>query len=108
MIAAALEAAGYDVLIVPVAMPGAPDEAIMDRAIAEQRVLVTEDKDFGELAFKHGHRPPSLIRLVLPGFWPRQKADRLCEVVRTSGNKILGHAVVVEPDRVRSRQFPNV
>ena len=86
-------------------MPSAPDPAIMERAIAEQRVLITEDKDFGELAFKFGYRPAGIIRLVLPGYWPSQKAERLCEVLFTQAS-IIDHATVVEPDRIRSRAIP--
>ncbi|MBP6012874.1 MAG: DUF5615 family PIN-like protein [Alphaproteobacteria bacterium] len=105
VIVAALEAAGHDVLAVAKEMPSAPDPAIMERAIVEQRILITEDKDFGELAFKHGHRPVGIIRLVLPGYWPSQKAERLCEVLVAPAN-IIDHAAVVEPDRVRSRAIP--
>lgn len=106
IIVAALKAAGHDVIAVTEAMPGATDETIMRRAIAEQRILVTEDKDFGELAFKHGHRPHGIVRLTLPGFWPSQKAARICGVLELDASKIINRAAVVEPDRIRSRPFP--
>ena len=106
VIVVALEAAGHDVLAVTTAMPAAPDDAVMERAVAEGRVLVTEDKDFGELAFRRGHRPPAVIRLALPGFQPSQKAARLCEVLADDGKEIAGQAVVIEPDRIRSRKLP--
>lgn len=87
-------------------MPASPDEAIIERAIAEDRILITEDKDFGELAFKHGLRPPGIIRLALPSLWPSEKAVRLCNVIEHLGKKVVGHAVVVEPKRTRSRPIP--
>ena len=41
---------GHDVLSVKESMQGAEDESILQRAEAEQRLVVTHDKDFGELA----------------------------------------------------------
>ena len=106
VIAAALQAAGHDVLMVIAAMPAAPDDDVVKLAIADARVLVTEDKDFGELAFRDGHRLPGVIRLVLPGCRPAEKAVRLCEVLASEGGSVLGHALVVETDRIRSRALP--
>lgn len=102
-IATALEALGHDVVAVGVAMPSAVDEAIIERAIAEDRILVTEDKDFGELAFKHKVRPPGIIRLALPSLSPSEKATRFRTVLEQPGVKVAGHALVIEPRRVRAR-----
>jgi predicted nuclease of predicted toxin-antitoxin system len=106
VIAAALDAAGYEVRTVVAAMPAAPDDQVMDLAITEDRVLLTEDKDFGELVFRHGRRPPGVIRLALPGRTPSEKAARLCEVLAGDGDAIVGRVVVVELDRVRSKALP--
>lgn len=106
VIAAALEAAGHDVLTVIDATPAAHDEDVVKLAIVEGRVLVTEDKDFGELAFRDGHQLPGVIRLVLPGYRPAEKADRLREVLAGEGDAIIGRAVVIEPNRIRSRALP--
>lgn len=40
---------GFDVLFAVESMRGAVDDKILERAYAENRVLITEDKDFGEL-----------------------------------------------------------
>ncbi len=40
------------------------DEEILRRAAAEKRILVTLDKDFGELAIVHGQPHAGIIRLV--------------------------------------------
>jgi predicted nuclease of predicted toxin-antitoxin system len=106
VIVQALRDAGHDAVSVTVIMPSAPDEEVMRTAIAERRVLLTEDKDFGELAFKHGHRPIGIIRLVLPGLWPSQKAQRLVDVVADKNDDLLGHATVIETRRVRTRAIP--
>jgi predicted nuclease of predicted toxin-antitoxin system len=45
---------GHDVLAVKESMRAASDEAVLARAQSEQRLVLTHDKDFGELAFRYG------------------------------------------------------
>ena len=45
---------GHSVLAVKEAMRGADDAAVPARAHAEARILLTQDKDFGELTFRYG------------------------------------------------------
>jgi Domain of unknown function (DUF5615) len=47
----ALRAAGHDVLAIGESAMGASDEAVSARALSERRVLITEDRDFGELVY---------------------------------------------------------
>ncbi len=65
----ALRAAGHDVLWARTDMPGTPDDEILRRAQLEQRIVLTFDKDFGELAFHFGLPATSgiiLFRLATP------------------------------------------
>ena len=48
----ALRKKGHDVAWIRTDAPGSKDEAVLARAMAEQRILLTFDKDFGELAFR--------------------------------------------------------
>ncbi len=48
----ALRADGHDVLYSAETSQGASDEEVLERAFADDRVLLTEDKDFGELAVR--------------------------------------------------------
>jgi hypothetical protein len=50
----ALIARGHDVVWIRLVTPGASDQDVLARAQADGRVLITFDKDFGELAFRHG------------------------------------------------------
>ena len=47
----ALRGAGHDVIAVAELFPSLDDSLILDLALREQRVLLTEDKDFGQLAY---------------------------------------------------------
>ena len=66
---AALRADGHDVTWVRTAGPGANDEDVLAWAVREARVLLTFDKDFGELAWRVGLPATSgivLYRLPMP------------------------------------------
>src|SRR5437763_15649667 len=51
---AALNAAGHEVVSVRLTAPGASDASALERAVRERRILLTFDKDFGELARASG------------------------------------------------------
>ena len=59
----------HDVAWIRTLAPGSTDQAVLERAVAEDRILVTFDKDFGELIFNKGVPPPAgiiLFRFSLP------------------------------------------
>ena len=61
---AVLVDSGHDVLSALERDPRAADEELLTLALEEQRILVTEDKDFGELVFVRRLPHPCVIRLV--------------------------------------------
>ena len=99
----ALRAGGHDVVWVRTDMSGAPDDAVLARAQTEGRLLVTQDKDFGELAF-HWGLPSScgvvLFRLVLPS--PESAAARIVAALESRADW-GGRFWTVDESRIRSR-----
>jgi predicted nuclease of predicted toxin-antitoxin system len=98
---AALRAAGHDVAWVRTELPGASDQDVLARAQAEGRLLLTFDKDFGELAFRH--RLPAeggivLFRMAAPS--ARELAYAMVAAL-ASRSDWSGHFSVVEEDTVR-------
>ena len=94
---------GHDVVWARAEMPGASDEAVLARAQFEQRLVVTLDKDFGELAFRRGL--PSqcsvvLFRMTLAP--PLAVARRMADALE-SRSDWSGSFSVVEDERVRIR-----
>lgn len=99
---APLAAAGHDVEWVGdwPADPG--DQEILARAHASGRVLVTLDKDFGELAIVQGQAHAGLIRLT--GLRLAVHAEAIVRVLAQHAGTLAGGGVVtVEPGRVRIR-----
>lgn len=97
---------GHDVISVKESMRGEGDDVILARAEAEQRLVVTHDKDFGELAFRF--RLPATCGIVLfrlSGSEPDADNQRILDVLE-SRTDWAGHFSVVTDDRVRMRPLP--
>lgn len=99
---AALTEWGHDVLSALERDPKASDEALLALALEDGRALITEDKDFGELVFRHRLPHPCIIRLVdLRG---DEKAAAIRALVENHHEALTeGALVVVTPSRVRIR-----
>ncbi|MBC8354986.1 MAG: DUF5615 family PIN-like protein [Planctomycetes bacterium] len=98
---------GYDVLSVKESMRGVDDTSILQRAEAEQRLVVTQDKDFGELASKY--RLPATCGIVLfrlSADDPAANTQRVLDVMQ-SRTDWAGHFSVVTDDRIRMRTLPS-
>ncbi len=103
----ALRDAGHDVLWIRMACPGADDETVLARAVADDRLLITFDKDFGELVYRRGRRASTgvvLFRIGMPS--PEAVRRRVVQVIG-SREDWTGHFAVVEPDRIRIVDLPD-
>lgn len=97
---------GHDVLSAKESMRSQPDEKLLARAQAEGRMLVTHDKDFGELAFGSGLPAQcGVILLRLAGDGPVTDNRRALEAIE-SRDDWAGHFSVVSDDRIRMRPLP--
>jgi predicted nuclease of predicted toxin-antitoxin system len=98
-----LQAAGRDVLWVRKTSPGASDREVLAWAAREERILMTFDKDFGELPKGAGlPRACVGVRLRLPTPRAREVGPRLAKLT-TERDDWAGHFSVIEPGRVRMR-----
>ncbi|MBI4688194.1 MAG: DUF5615 family PIN-like protein [Nitrospirae bacterium] len=97
-----LKDAGFDVLWIPEAGKDPGDEAIIKKAFDENFILVTADKDFGELVFVFGKPHPAIIRLVdIPA---KEQGKFLLRLIETHKVDIKKKALItVERFRVRVR-----
>jgi len=98
-----LEKLGHDVLWVRTVMPGAGEDAILARAQTEERLLVTLDKDFGELAF--GKQLPADCGVVLFRIKMTDAKAAAAKMARVLNSRTdwIGNFAVVEDDRIRMR-----
>lgn len=105
-IVARLRADGHVVETVGDAAAGIDDEEVLSRAAGSGRVLVTADKDFGELVYRLGRAHAGVVLLRLAGLSGAERADLVSDVLRDRSSELPGSFTVVEPDAVRVRRPP--
>ncbi len=102
-----LRAYGHNVIWAGVWAEDPGDTEILARAYAERRILVTLDKDFGEIAILKGQKHAGIIRLVnIPA---RAQAEYVAYALDTHGDALSKSAIVtVERSRMRIRLSDDV
>ena len=97
-----LESAGHDVVWAGDWTEDPGDEEILERAHREGRILVTLDKDFGELAIVYGIPHSGIIRLVNLG--SMQQGLACLRVIELHRDELTpGTIITAEPNRIRIR-----
>lgn len=102
----ALRNEGHDVAWIRTDAPGSKDPDILHLAVAENRVLLTFDKDFGDLAFQFGL--PATCGIVLFRLQAGSSGELAIKVVTAirSRSDWAGRFSVVDPGLVRMRVLP--
>jgi predicted nuclease of predicted toxin-antitoxin system len=102
----ALRSEGHDVFAVAEMMSRSDDRELIDFAATEERILVTEDKDFGRLVHVAGASSNGVIFIRYPGNRRGVMTTVVCSVVREYGDRLNKSFVVIEPGYVRISQLP--
>ena len=102
----ALRTGGHDVLAVVEIAAGAEDEAVAGLAVREGRVLLTEDKDFGQLVWARAQPAVGVILIRFPGNAWKLLPAAVTDWVSTHADRITGSFVVFSPGQVRSTRMP--
>jgi predicted nuclease of predicted toxin-antitoxin system len=99
----ALRKAGFDVVAIIEAKPGAPDSEILNVATRQGSIVLTEDKDFGEWVFAHGRAAEGVVLIRFPARMRKDMIEAVVEVVTEHGAELRGAFAVLEPGKVRIR-----
>lgn len=99
----ALRREGHDVAFVVESMRGASDSDVLRRAQQEGRILLTEDKDFGELVYRLHRRVPGIILLRFDPEERALKRSRLLAFLRQGPERLQQAFAVLDADKARIR-----
>jgi predicted nuclease of predicted toxin-antitoxin system len=100
-----LRSAEFDVLSVAESSPSASDQQVLRNAIQEERILLTEDKDFGEWVFAHGEKVAGVILIRFPGNARMRLGEEILLLVNEYAIELKNCFVVLEPGRARVRKI---
>lgn len=95
---------GHGLLYVAELSPSITDEEVLQQANDRGALLVTADKDFGELVFRQGRTHPGVVLLRLAGLSNATKAEIVAEVCRDRASELLRAFSVISPGQVRIRR----
>jgi predicted nuclease of predicted toxin-antitoxin system len=100
-----LRLGGHDVLYVAEAAAGFSDAGVIDLASREKRLLLTEDKGFGDLVFRRERPVPGVVLMRIGPENPGLKATRLAVAIERYGEGLFGGYTVIEEGRFRARRL---
>jgi predicted nuclease of predicted toxin-antitoxin system len=100
-VAAWLRDQGHEVFSVHDEAPGLADSQVLQKAAEEGWLLITNDRDFGELVFREQRRHHGVILLRLQDERSVSKIATLSRLLEGFGSQISGRFVVVSETTVR-------
>lgn len=101
-----LRANGYDVIAIAEFMQRSVDDELIAQAHHDNRIVLTEDKDFGWLIFVSHADSAGVILVRFPGNARQSLASTVLRLVQEHGSDLSGAFVVIEPGRTRIVQKP--
>jgi predicted nuclease of predicted toxin-antitoxin system len=97
-----LRSAGHDVLAVAELFAGSDDIAVMEIAVREERLLLTEDKDFGRLVYAHSQQSCGVIFIRYPALARKTLPKAVTAFISSKTQADLSNSfTVMSPGRVR-------
>ena len=94
---------GFDAVSVREESPQTSDLDILRRAVAEQRIVVTNDKDFGDMVFRDNHHHHGVLLLRLADDGVSTKIRVVAAVLKQYVDKLEGRFVVATEQNIRVR-----
>ena len=97
---------GYDVASIAEGSGGLSDAEVLTRAVAEQRWIITFDRDYGNLIFARGLAAPTAVILFRLRSYRPDAPGRMLAGLIESGSECEGYFAMVDEAGVRKRPLP--
>lgn len=99
-----LRAAGHRVLFIAELEPGINDREVLRRAVEMDAVVVTADKDFGELVFRQGLPHSGVVLIRLAGLSLGERAALVTRSLAEWAEDLREHFAVLDERAIRLRK----
>ncbi len=105
-----LRETGHDVTWVCEGPTSSPDGDVLALANSDNRILLTEDHDFGTLSIAQQRPARGIIIAEFQNFPGASSAivDALCRSIADLDGQVEGWLTVIEPGRIRQRALPRI
>ena len=95
---------GYQVAYIAEMSPGITDEIVLMESRVSDSVLITADKDFGDLVYRQGHASTGVLLIRLGGLTPAMKAETVSRAIQEHSQELSGVFAVLSPGNIRIRR----
>ncbi|WP_311774170.1 MULTISPECIES: DUF5615 family PIN-like protein [unclassified Nostoc] len=85
--------------------PGLPDDEVLNLANNEGAILLTSDKDFGELVFRLRRIAAGVVLIRLFGLFPNDKAEIITNAINQHADELLRAFTVISSKSIRIRKI---
>lgn len=92
---------GYDAISVIAEMKGSKDITILNRAVAENRIIITSDKDFGDIVFHKKAQHTGIVLIRLKNGSPAHKIKALENLFNNYGDQLTDNFIVISDANIR-------
>jgi len=96
---------GYNVKWIGEISPGVSDRVVCDIAEKDQRIILTDDKDFGELAVRYKLKAVGVVLLRISASLKVLRLKRVLELLEKFPGKLKGYMVVIDSEKFRFRKL---
>jgi predicted nuclease of predicted toxin-antitoxin system len=96
---------GHEVVAIAETSPGIADDAVLAIAVQENALLLTENKDFGELVFRLQLLATGIVLFRLGTASPQMKAQIIALAIQQHGADLSGKFAVITPRTVRINEL---
>lgn len=97
---------GYDVRSIAESDSGITDAAVIDMAIAEERIILTFDSDYGEILFRYAkENPPAVVYFREQKQSPLAAATLLLKLIKEDNISFSNAFTVIDNTNVRQRNY---
>lgn len=100
-----MRADAHEVSSIRERLAGSNDSDVLATGLSRGEVLLTNDKDFGEMVVRDGEASAGVILLRLPRMSPDERAERIVAWLRVHGSDSQGSFVVLSPETHRIRRL---
>jgi predicted nuclease of predicted toxin-antitoxin system len=95
---------GHDVRWTAEELEGQKDAVVLAAAVKDARILITEDKDFGELVFRQQLHHRGVVLIRVEGVANVRKGQIVAQAIREHESQLAGAFTVIQPATIRMRR----
>lgn len=99
-----LRSDGHDVWFVAELTPGVDDEEVLQQSRERRAVLLTADKDFGELVYRQHRIHSGVVLIRMAGLKPEAKAELVASLFEQHANELEQGFAVLSKRALRLRK----